>query len=145
MARLRVVIGDASRPMLVFMELLLEPHFEIVASVTDGEALLLAAQSTKPELIILDFSLLFLDGLAVAKRLRIELPRAKIVFFTTHEDPVYAEAAFAVGASGYLVKQRTDDLLHFLIRIVNGELIQHPERMERPESAPSNECLSPSR
>ena len=63
MARLRVVIGDASRPMLVFMEVLLEPHFEIVASVTDGEALLLAAQSAKPELIILDFSLSFLDGL----------------------------------------------------------------------------------
>ncbi len=136
MARQRVVIGDSSRPMLVFMELLLEPQFEVLASVTDGEALLLAAQTTKPDLIILDFSLSFLDGLAVAKQLRIEAPRTKVVFFTTHEDPVYVRAAFEVGAAGYLVKQRTDDLHHFLNRIVRGERVQHPERIERYEPAP---------
>lgn len=138
MARPRVVLGDPSRHMLVYMQMLLEPEFEVVASVGDGAALLSAAQAADPDLIILDFSLAFLDALAVARHLREAVPRTKVVFFTTHEDPDYVQAAFEVGAVGYLVKQRTHDLSHLLSRILRGERVQYPHRIERHELAPGH-------
>jgi CheY-like chemotaxis protein len=87
MGRPRVLLGDSSRAMLVFMELLLEPHFQVLAAVTDGEALVLAAKGLHPDVVILDFSLSFLDSLGTARQLRDLMPDMKVVSLrptTTH-------------------------------------------------------------
>jgi len=63
--------------------------------------------------------------LAASRQLSQKLPTTKIVFFSTHNDTAYAEAAFEAGASGFLVKQRTSDLTSLLTRILRGERIQH--------------------
>ena len=56
MPRPRVLIGDSSRAMLAFLEILLESQFEVIASETEGEALVLIAKSLTPDLIVLDLS-----------------------------------------------------------------------------------------
>ena len=129
MGRPRVLLGDSSRAVLVFMEILLEPHFQVLGIVTDGEALVQAAKGLNPDLVIIDFSLSFLDGLGGARQLHELMPDIKVVFFTTHHDPSYAKAAFEVGAAGYLVKQYTGDLKHFLERIMRGQRVLHPEQL----------------
>ena len=103
MSRPRVLIGDSSRAMLAFLEILLEPQFEVVSSETEAEAIVLIARNIAPELVILDFSLSFLEGLGVARQLYETMPNSKVVFFSSHEDPVYVTAAFEAGARGYLV------------------------------------------
>ncbi|MDP9132873.1 MAG: hypothetical protein M3M98_07055, partial [Nitrospirota bacterium] len=65
--RPRVLIGDSSRAMLAFLEILLESQFEVIASETEGEALVLSAKQLIPDLVILDFSLSFLEGLSVGR------------------------------------------------------------------------------
>ena len=37
MQRPRVLLGDSSKAMLVFLEILLEPQFEVIAAETEGE------------------------------------------------------------------------------------------------------------
>lgn len=130
MPRPRVLIGDSSRAMLAFLEILLEPQFEVVASVTDGEALVLAAQRLTPDLVVLDFSLSFLDGLSVGRQLQDLVPNSKVVFFSSHEDPAYAAAAFEIGAKGYLVKHLTVDLGHYLGRVLRGERVCCPDHIQ---------------
>jgi DNA-binding NarL/FixJ family response regulator len=120
--------------MLAFMEILLEGQFEVVASVTDGEALVLAAQNLAPDVVVLDFSLSFLDGLSAGRRLQELAPSTKVVFFSSHEDSDYATAAFEVGAVGYLVKHLTGDLSHCLQRIMQGERVQCPEGLAEQAS-----------
>ena len=44
MSRPRVLIGDSSRSMLAFLEILLESHFDVVGSETEGETLVLEAK-----------------------------------------------------------------------------------------------------
>ncbi|MGZ8422916.1 MAG: response regulator, partial [Nitrospira sp.] len=85
MPRPRVLIGDSSRAMLAFLEILLESQFEVIASETEGEALVLIAKSLTPDLIVLDFSLSFLEGLSVGRQLQDALPSTKVVFFSSHE------------------------------------------------------------
>ncbi|MFO0707557.1 MAG: response regulator [Nitrospira sp.] len=129
-----VVLGDSSHAMLALTETMLESNFEVVASVMDGESLLQQARHHKPALALLDFSPSFGDALAVARALSAQLPDTKIVFFSTHDDSAYASAAFAAGASGFLVKQRTDDLVTLLTRILNGEQVQHPASLPNQPS-----------
>ena len=95
----RVLLGDSSRAMLVFMEILLEPHFQVLGAVTDGEALVLAAKGLNPDLVIIDFSLSFLDGLGAARQLHDLMPDIKVVFFTTHEDLILCESRIRSGSS----------------------------------------------
>jgi DNA-binding NarL/FixJ family response regulator len=121
--------------MLAFMEILLEGQFEVLGSITDGEALVLAAKDLAPDLVVLDFSLSFLDGLSVGRRLQELVPTTKVVFFSSHEDTDYATAAFEVGAAGYLVKHLTGDLGHCLQRIMQGERVQCPEGLAGRSSA----------
>ena len=127
MSRPRVLIGDSSQAMLAFLEILLEPQFEVVASETEAEAIVLTAKTISPELVILDFSLAFLEGLGAARQLYETMPNSKVVFFSLHEDPVYVTAAFEAGARGYLVKHLTVDLGQYLGRVLQGERVCCPD------------------
>lgn len=46
MSRPRVLIGDSSRAMLAYLEILLESHYEVVASETEGEAVVMTAKNS---------------------------------------------------------------------------------------------------
>ncbi len=117
--------------MLAYLEILLEPQFEVVASETEAEAIVLIARSLAPELVILDFSLSFLEGLGAARQLYETIPNSKVVFFSSHEDPVYVTAAFEAGAMGYLVKHLTVDLGHYLSRVLQGERVCCPDGLQK--------------
>ena len=124
-----VVLGDSSRAMLALTETMLEDGFNVVASVMDGTSLLQTTREFRPALALLDFSPSFGDAIAVTRELLNELPDTKVVFFSTHDDAAYATAAFAAGASGFLVKQQTRDLANLLTRILNGERVQYPDTL----------------
>lgn len=72
----------------------------------DGSGLDAAVAATPPDLIVMDITLPGLSGLELAQRLRGSRCSAAIVFLTVHCDANYARAAFASGASGYVVKAR---------------------------------------
>ena len=134
MPRPRVLIGDSSRAMLAFLEILLESQFEVIASETEGEALAAGCKKPDSRLGNPGFFLSFLEGLSVGRQLQESVPSTKVVFFSSHEDPAYAAAAFEVGAMGYLVKQRTVDLGHYLGRAlrVNESVVLTISKQRRP-------------
>lgn len=127
-----MIIGDSSRAMLALTETMVDSDFDVVASVMDGESLVLAAQHYQPALALLDFTPSFGDALAASRQLSQKLPTTKVVFFSTHDDAAYAAAAFEAGAAGFLVKQRTSNLTNLLTRILRGERIQHPATLPTP-------------
>jgi DNA-binding NarL/FixJ family response regulator len=83
---------------------LLEPHFDIVCTVSDGLALLEAAPQVKPDVIVIDIAMPLLNGLEAAHRLKKQMPAVKVIFLTMNEDPDLAAEAMRSGASGYLLK-----------------------------------------
>ncbi len=100
----RAILADDHKILVEAFRKLLEPHFEIVATVSDGRALLEAAASLKPDLILLDIGMPLLNGLEAARQLKSKVPAAKLIFLTMHEDPDLAIEAMRAGASGYLLK-----------------------------------------
>lgn len=75
---------------------------EVVASVGDGDAALVACAQHQPELLLLDIAMPGLDGIGVARRLA-ALPQApQLVFCTAYEE--HALAAYELRAADYLLK-----------------------------------------
>jgi DNA-binding NarL/FixJ family response regulator len=83
---------------------LLEPHFQIVATVADGRSLLETAPKVNPDVVVVDIGMPLLNGLEAGLRLKKQMPRVKLVFLTMNKDPDLALEAMHSGASGYLLK-----------------------------------------
>jgi DNA-binding NarL/FixJ family response regulator len=84
---------------------LLEPTYEVVGLVTDGRALLKAAEKLRPDIIVLDIAMPQLNGLDAGRQLKGSMPRVKLIYMTMNEDPYLVGEAFRAGASAYLLKQ----------------------------------------
>lgn len=67
-----------------------------------GEELLDAAGGFKYDLVLLDIYMEFMDGMEVARRIRMENRSVPIVFTTNSDD--HAMEGYEVGAAGYLMK-----------------------------------------
>jgi DNA-binding NarL/FixJ family response regulator len=83
---------------------LLEPAFELLGIVADGEQLLEAATRLAPDLIVVDISMPKLTGLEAIQQLRTAGCTAKFVVLTMHGDPIYAARAISFGASAFVLK-----------------------------------------
>jgi len=90
--------------MLEGLRRLLSPEFEIVGAVMDGHALLEAAKTQKPDLIIADISMPGIDGIEAVRRLRSLVPQTRLLILSFHTEPSWVRAAFDAGVHGYLAK-----------------------------------------
>jgi DNA-binding NarL/FixJ family response regulator len=90
---------------------LLQPHFDVVAVVADGRALLSAAAALTPDAIVTDISMPLLDGIQASALIRSRDPDARIVFVTVHSEPILVERCIAAGALGYVLKDAAGDEL----------------------------------
>jgi DNA-binding NarL/FixJ family response regulator len=121
MESLRVLVTDDLPEMLETVTQLLRDDFEIVGYAQDGEEAIRSATTLNPDLLVLDIEMPFPNGLQVASHLRDSGCRVKVIFLTVHEDLDYVEAAWSVGALGYVLKSRiATDLLSAVEEVVQG-------------------------
>jgi len=118
MTKPRVLMADDHSLILAGLRKLLEGECEVVGTVEDGRALVAAAQTLRPDLILLDISMPLLNGLEAARQLRTLVPDSKLIFLTMHASPTYATEAFQAGASGYLLKHSAAEELSQAIKSV---------------------------
>lgn len=125
--RRRILIADDHTLMLDGIRLMLEPEFELVGSVEDGQALLAAAKKLHPDVILVDISMPLLNGIDAAVQLRKAVPSAKLIFVTMHADADYVTEAFRAGASGYLLKRAAaSELLTAIREVLKGNQYVSP-------------------
>jgi signal transduction histidine kinase/ActR/RegA family two-component response regulator len=108
----RVLLVDDNEALLDRASEVLTPACVIAGKVHDGNAALKAAETLRPDVIVLDISMHDMTGLEVAGHLREAGSTAALVFLTAHDDEAYERAAQALGAAGYVLKSRlASDLL----------------------------------
>jgi len=113
MTRPRLMIADDHTILVEAFRKLLDPYYEVVATVSDGRALLEVAPKVNPEVIIVDIGMPLMNGLEAGFRLKQEMPNVKLVFLTMNDDPDLAVEAMRCGASGYLLKSSAaEELIH---------------------------------
>jgi DNA-binding NarL/FixJ family response regulator len=125
--RPRVLIADDHTFVAEACVKLLEPEFEVVGIVGDGQALLEKAPDLKPDIIVLDVGMPLLNGLEAGKRIKSLVRTVKIVYLTMNNDLGIAAEAFRLGASGYLLKTSAAAELASAIReVLKGKLYVSP-------------------
>jgi len=117
----RILWADDFPEMFEQADKWLRYDYEIVGLARDGAEALKLCLALDPDILLLDLSMPILCGLEVATRLKELDCRSKIVFVTGQKDPDYVEAAFSLGASGYVLKCRIGtDLLPAIDAALNG-------------------------
>jgi len=100
---------------------LLAPDCDIVGSVADGSALLEAAQRLQPDVIVLDVNLPNVQSLEACREIRRVNPTTKVIMFTAMADPATSQAFFGAGASAFVSKLTSEDLLSTIKRLCIDE------------------------
>jgi DNA-binding NarL/FixJ family response regulator len=97
------------------------PNTEIFEAAAAHEALALARKE-RPDVVVLDINLEGASGLELLRRLRIETPGVRVLMFSMHAEPIYANRALKAGAYGYVCKSAgAEELTAAVLRVAEGE------------------------
>ncbi|OPJ59860.1 response regulator transcription factor [Clostridium oryzae] len=78
--------------------------FSIIGEAASGQEGLYIAEDTKPDLIITDIRMPYMDGLEFCGLIKEHHPQIKIIILTAYEEFEYAKQALKKGASDFLLK-----------------------------------------
>lgn len=81
--------------------------YQFVGEAGDGEMALPLIQKTKPDVLLTDIKMPFMDGLSLSRLVHQEFPDMKIIIMSGYDDFEYARGAISVGAEQYLLKPIT--------------------------------------
>jgi DNA-binding NarL/FixJ family response regulator len=119
-ARARALLAEDNATVAERLRTLLAPEFDVVETVRDGTALIDAALSLAPDVILSDIGMPGLNGLGAARIILTRQPAARIVFITVHAEPAVVRSALLAGACGYVLKGDAGDELLPALRAVLG-------------------------
>ena len=105
---MRVLVADDHRLFVEALEAILAPdkRIEIVGTATNGaEAVSLAAE-LEPDVVLMDISMPVLDGIEATRRLRDEVPTARVLMLTGSNARQDVARARRAGAHAYVTKDR---------------------------------------
>ncbi len=116
-----LMLADDNPTMLITLVEMLQVGYRILAALPNGASVLDNIAILSPDIVILDISLGDMSGFDVARHLRRDGCTAKIIFLTVHEDVAFVNAAFDIGACGYVFKSRvTEDLMKAINVVFDG-------------------------
>jgi len=124
----RVLLADDHGVVREGLKALLErAGFQVVAEASDGREALQKALALRPDVAVIDVTMPLLNGIDVARALRQEGLRTKVILLTFHTERQYVVPALEAGVSGYVVKtQASADLVLALREIDRGRIYVSP-------------------
>jgi two-component system invasion response regulator UvrY len=82
----------------------------------------------RPDVVVMDISLPDVSGIEAMRRLLMREPRARVLVFSIHDEPIFPTRAFQAGARGYVTKASAPDVLVDAVRaIAAGQIFLSPD------------------
>lgn len=97
-------------------------QLEIVAVVQSAEEALEQLPNLNVDLVLVDVSLPHRSGINLVINLQQQYPHLPCVMLSGHVSQHYARSSLAAGARGYLVKDRAEEILEGIDRVLHGEI-----------------------
>ncbi len=106
---------------------------EFVGEAADGEVALSSIEKTKPDIVMTDIKMPFMDGLELSRRVKEEFPETEIIILTGYADFEYAREGMKIGIAQYLTKpvkpdEITDALKEVIKKIDDREETENKRR-----------------
>ena len=111
---------------------------EFVGEASDGELAWPMILETRPDILLTDIKMPFMDGLELSRLVRKELPDTSIIILSGYDEFVYAQQAVSLGVTDYLLKPLPPGKLLECIRRVQEKI---EKERSQPDSIWSDELL----
>lgn len=130
MEKIRLLIIDDEKLIREGLKIILSTYedLEVIGMGEDGYEALELCKKNDVDLVLMDIRMPRCDGVLGTKIIKENFPKVKILILTTFRDMEYIQKALKYGASGYLLKDSSYDLIYNGIRAsVKGNIVIHPE------------------
>ena len=93
-----------------------------VGEASDGELAYPMILNTKPDILLTDIKMPFVDGLELSEMVRRELPETRIMILSGYDEFEYARKAISIGVTDYLLKPIAPNALLDKIKHVQSKI-----------------------
>lgn len=125
----RILIADDHTILRAGIRSLLdmEPDFQVVGEVDNGQDALYQTGQLKPDLVLSDLSMPKTNGTEAIQRIKSRYPDIKILVLTVHKTEEHVHAALQAGADGYVLKDDTSsELIAAISNVLAGKTYLSP-------------------
>jgi len=98
------------------MRLAAEPDVTVVGEAADGDTALALAPTLLPDVVLMDFEMPRMNGIATTEALRTICPNATVIMLTIRDDTAARTCAEEAGVSAFITKRVSMDELLAAIR-----------------------------
>ena len=121
-----------------------ETDFVLAGEAPDGEIALSMLQDVKPDILITDIRMPFMDGLELCRQVSRSMPWIYIVILSGYDDFAYAREAISLGVKEYLLKPVSGQELRSVLERI-ALRIQEDKRQQASLNAYREQLASSSR
>ncbi len=119
----------------------LDAAVEVVGEAKEGREAVALAKKLRPDVVLMDIAMPRLNGLEATRQVLKDLPSAKVLMLSAHNDDAYVENATKCGAVGFLLKQTSaQDLCRAIREVHRGKTFFgsfFARRLGRPSLPPN--------
>lgn len=129
-----------------------QPDFQVIGEAADGLEAVEQAQRLRPDVVLMDVRMPHCDGVEATRRIKAQMPEARVVMLTVSEDEGDLAGAVRSGADGYLLKDLQPEVLFQqlrglrmgetpIARALTGKLFRQLAQQSRPAAQPAATTL----
>ena len=104
--------------------------FSLVGEAGDGEIALSMIQDIKPDILITDIKMPFMDGLELSRLIKKIQPWIRIIILSGHDEFEYAKQAISIGIEDYILKPFTSEELLAALNSIASKLDEDKKRLD---------------
>jgi DNA-binding NarL/FixJ family response regulator len=125
LAMTRILIADDHDVVRSGVRAILETQmgWEVVGEAETGKDAVDQALATRPDVVVLDYSLPVMNGIEATRQIRTRVPGTEVLIFTMHDTATLVREVLEAGARGFLLKS---DARRFLIAAVESLAAHKP-------------------
>jgi DNA-binding NarL/FixJ family response regulator len=130
MDKIKIIIVDDEKLIREGLKIILSSYedLDVVGICEDGREAYEYCLNNEVDVVLMDIRMGEYDGVLGTKLIKEKMDKVKVLMLTTFKDSEYIQDALKYGASGYLLKDSSYDLIHGGIKAVyEGNIVVHPE------------------
>ena len=98
-----------------------DPEFEIVGAAENGRQAVVAAQQTRPDVVLMDLAMPIMNGVTASRKILQQIKGTKVLVLSSYNDEPAINELVQAGASGYLLKESAaGELLNAIRQVKKG-------------------------